>query len=87
MNQCEGQIELTDYLKSKIVSKEVMDLTTWINSQGKSQYRQIGDVIRSTYEKSKDSEQLLDRLTNKVSVYVLQQSLDYMEYLYKESKV
>ena len=33
--ECEGQIEMTDYLKSKIKCGRVKDLTAWINSQGK----------------------------------------------------
>lgn len=87
MNQCDGQIEMTDYLKSKIKSGRVKDLTAWINSQGKSQYTQIGEVVRSTYEREKDSAYLVDRITNAVSVYVLNQSMGYMEYLRKESDV
>ena len=39
---CEGQIEITDYLKSKIKCGKIKDFTDWINSQGKSQYTQIG---------------------------------------------
>ena len=38
MIQCDGQLELTDYLKSKIKSGRAKDLTAWINSQGKAQY-------------------------------------------------
>lgn len=87
MNQCDGQIKMTDYLKSKIKSGRVKDLTAWINSQGKSQYRQIGEVVRSTYEREKDSAYLVDRITNAVSVYVLNQSMGYMDYLRKESDV
>lgn len=87
MIQCEGQIEMTDYLKSKIKCGKVKDLTDWINSQGKSQYRQIGEVIRETYEREKDSKYLVDRITNAVSVYVLNQSMGYMNYLRKESEV
>ena len=83
MNQCDGQIEITDYLKSKIKSGRVKDLTAWINSQGKAQYTQIGVVVRSTYEREKDSAYLVDRITNAVSVYVLNQSIGYMEYLRK----
>ena len=41
MIQCDGQIEMTDYLRSKIKSGRVKDLTAWINSQGKAQYTQI----------------------------------------------
>ena len=87
MIQCEGQIEMTDYLKSKIKSGRVKDLTAWINSQGKAQYTQIGDVVRETYEREKDSPDLVGRITNAVSVYVLNQSKGYMEYLRNESKV
>ena len=87
MIQCEGQIEMTDYLKSKIKSGRVKDLTAWINSQGKAQYTQIEEVVRDTYERYKDSDELVDRITNAVSVYVLNQSMGYMEYLRKESDV
>ena len=84
MIQCEGQIEMNDYLKSKIKSGRVKDLTAWINSQGKAQYTQIGDVVKSAYERYKDSPELVDRITNAVSVYVLNQSMGYMEYLRSE---
>ena len=87
MIQCDGQIEMTEYLKSKIKSGRVKDLTAWINSQGKAQYTQIGEVVRDTYEREKDSPDLVDRITNAVSVYVLNQSMGYMEYLRNESKV
>ena len=87
MIQRDGQLELTDYLKSKIKSGRVKDLTAWINSQGKAQYTQIGEVVRDAYERYKDSDELVGRITNAVSVYVLNQSMDYMEYLRKESEV
>ena len=85
--ECEGQIEMTEYLTSKIKSGMVKDLTAWINSQGKAQYTQIGEVVRDTYEREKDSPDLVGRITNAVSVYVLNQSMGYMEYLRKESEV
>lgn len=84
MIQCEGQIEMTDYLKSKIKSGRVKDLTDWINSQGRAQYTQIGEVVRNAYEKYKDDNEIVDRITNAVSVYVLGQSMGYMEYLRNE---
>ena len=87
MNQCDGQIEMTDYLKSKIKSGRVKDLTAWINSQVKAQCTQIGYLVRDAYERYKDSDELVDRITNAVSVYVLNQSMGYMEYLRKESEV
>ena len=87
MNKCEGQIEMTDYLKSKIKSGRVKDLTAWINSQGKAQYTQIEEVVRETYEKENDSPDLVGRITNAVSVYVLNQSMGYMEYLRNEAKL
>ena len=86
MNQCDGQLELTDYLKSKIKSGRVKDLTAWINSQGKAQYAQIGEVVRETYEREKDSAYLVDRITNAVSIYVLDMSDGYMKYLKDQSK-
>ena len=82
--ECEGQIEMTEYLASKIKSGRVKDLTAWINSQGKAQYTQIGEVVRETYERYKDSHELVDRITNAVSVYVLDQSIGYMDYLRSE---
>ena len=84
MIQCDGQIEMTEYLKSKIKCGMVKDLTAWINSQGKAQYTQIGEVVKETYEREKDSPDLVDRITNAVSVYVLNQSMGYMNYLRKE---
>ena len=84
MNQCDGQIEMTDYLKSKIKSGNVKDLTAWINSQGKAQYTQIGEVVKKAYEDYKDSDDLVGRITNAVSVYVLKQSMGYMDYLRNE---
>lgn len=63
-----------------------MDLTTWINSQGKAQYSQIGEIIEEVYNREKDSGELVERLTNAVSVYVLNQSMGYMDYLRKESE-
>ena len=84
---CDGQITLTDYLKSKIKSGEVKDLTNFINSQGKAQYTQIAEVIHNSYERYKDDEDMLDRMTNAMSVYVLEQSTKYMDYLRKEAEL
>ena len=84
---CDGQITLTDYLKSKIKIGEVKDLTNFINSQGKAQYTQIGEVIHNSYERYKDDEYMLDRMTNAMSVYVLEQSTKYMDYLRKEAEL
>lgn len=82
-----GQFEISDFLVKQIKNKSVMDLTQYINSQGKAQYTQIGEVVRNTYNLNKDSEELLDRLTNAISVYVLGQSIGYMDYLRKESRL
>ena len=84
---CDGQITLTEYLKSKIKSGEVKDLTNFINSQGKAQYTQIGEVIHNSYERYKDDEDMLDRMTNAMSVYVFEQSMKYMDYLRKEAEL
>lgn len=86
--ECDGQIELTAYLSSQITKGEVMDLTSWINSHGKSQYRQIGEVVKDVCKDEEVvTEQLIDRITNYVSVYVLQQSSGYMAYLRKKSRI
>ena len=83
---CDGQIEITDYLISKIKSGRVKDLTAWINSQGKAQYTQIGEVVRDAYERYKDADDLVGRITNAVSIYVLDMSDGYMKYLKDQSK-
>ena len=82
----DGQFELTDFLSKKIANKSVMDLTAWINNQGKARYSQIGEIIEEVYNREKDSGELVERLTNAVSVYVLNQSMGYMNYLRKESE-
>ena len=87
MSDIEGQLTLTDYLKSQIKIKNVMDLTAFINSQGKAQYKQIEDIVSKTYEQSKTSDDVIGRITNAVSVYVLDMSMKYMDYLRKESEV
>lgn len=89
MNQCDGQITITELLQSKIHTKTVMDLTQWINSQGKAQYTQIKELVKDRchdFDITEDP-QKIDRLTNSISVYVLEQSLGYMDYLRKESTI
>ena len=78
----EGQITITEWLQSKIKDRAVMDLTAWINTQGKSQYGQVKDVIRKTGVL--ESNYQTDRLTNAISVYILQMSKGYMDYLQSE---
>lgn len=80
------QLELTQWLQSQVKCGKVMNLTEWINSQGKAQYTQIGEVIKGAYEREKYSPDLVDRLTNAVSVYVLEQSSGYMKYLREQSE-
>ena len=87
MSDFDEQLTITDYLKSQIKVKNVMDLTAFINSQGKAQYTQIKDIVSKTYEQSKDSDDVIGRITNAVSVYVLDMSMKYMDYLRKESEV
>ena len=60
-----------------------MDLTSWINSHGKAQYTQVGELIREHL----DDEEKADKLTNAVSVWVLEQALGYMDYLKAEAKL
>ena len=84
---CDGQINMTDYLKSQICNGTIMDLTSWINSRGKAQYTQIGEIIGQSYEENKDSADLIDILTNTVSIYVFDQSMGYTEYLKEQAKL
>ena len=81
--ECDGQMTITDYLASKLENRTVKDLTDWINSRGKSQYEQVEDVIRQT--NLLESEEAIDKMTNKVSVFILNMSLEYMEYLRNEN--
>lgn len=85
--ECEGQIEMSEYLATKIKCGEVKDLTCWINSQGKAQYEQIGEVVKKAFDDYKDDPEFVDRLTNVISIYVLKQSEGYMKYLKSESGV
>ena len=78
----DGQITITDWLQSKIKSRNVYDLTEWINQQGKSQYGQVKDVIKKTGVL--ESNYQTDRLTNAISVYILEMSRGYMNYLKEE---
>ena len=87
MDKIEGQLTITDYLKSQIELKNVMDLTAFINSHGKAQYTQIKDIVSKTYDQNKTSDDVVGRITNAVSVYVLDMSMKYMDYLRKESEV
>ena len=83
--EVDGQLSITDYLKSQIELRKVDDFTAFLNKQGKSQYQQIGEVISKAYEDYKDEKDMLDRITNRVSIYVLDQSRKYAEYLRNES--
>ena len=85
--EVDGQLSITDYLKSQIELRKVDDFTAFLNNQGKSQYKQIGEVISKAYETYKNDENMLDRITNCVSIYVLDQSRKYSEYLRNESQL
>ena len=87
MSDIDGQLTLTDYLKSQIKIKNVMDLTAFINSRGKAQYKQIYDIVSKTYEQNKASDDIVGRITNMVSIYVLDMSMKYMDYLRKECEL
>jgi hypothetical protein len=81
--ECEGQLTITDFLKSKVVSGKVKDLTTWINSSGKAQYTQVRELVNKALEDYgiEATNEQVGRLTNAISVYILNQSSGYMEYL------
>lgn len=79
---CCGQITISDWLQSRVKDRTVKDLTSWINTQGRSQYGQVKSVIRKTG--LIESNYQTDLLTNAVSVYILKMSQGYMEYLQSE---
>ena len=87
MSDIDGQLAITDYLKSQIKIKNVMDLTAFINSHGNAQYKQIEDIVSKTYEQYKASDDIVGRITNAVSIYVLDMSMKYMDYLRKECEL
>ena len=84
--ECEGQLSITDYFKQQVVSGKVMDLTRWINSSGKAQYTQVGELVNKALEDYgiEATKEQADRLTNAISVYILTQSSGYMNYLRNE---
>lgn len=86
--ECEGQLTITDYFKQQVVSGKVMDLTSWINSSGKAQYTQVGELVNKALEDYgiEATNEQVGRLTNAISVYILDQSCGYMEYLKNECK-
>lgn len=86
--ECEGQLSITDYFKQQVVSGKVMDLTGWINSSGKAQYTQVGELVNKALEDYgiEATKEQTDRLTNAISVYILTQSSGYMNYLKNECK-
>lgn len=81
--ECEGQLTITDYFKQQVVSGKVKDLTTWINSSGKAQYTQVRERVNKALEDYgiEATNEQAGRLTNAISVYILNQSSGYMEYL------
>ena len=83
----EGQITLTEFLSTQIIKKQIDGFTEFLNKQGESQYKQIGKIVADTYAKNKDETErvLLDRITNNVSVYVLEQSMQYDKYLREQA--
>ena len=83
--ECEGQLTITDYFKQQVVSGKVMDLTSWINSSGKAQYTQVRELVNKALEDYgiEATKEQADRLTNAISVYILNQSSGYMDYLRK----
>lgn len=83
--ECESQLSITDYFKQQVVSGKVMDLTSWINSSGKAQYTQVGELVNKALEDYgiEATNEQVGRLTNAISVYILNQSSAYMDYLRK----
>lgn len=86
--ECEGQLSITDYFKQQVASGKIKDLTTWINSSGKAQYTQVGELVNKALEDYgiEATKEQVGRLANAISVYILDKSCGYMEYLKNECK-
>lgn len=83
---CNGQMELTEYLQYQINQKKVKDFTNFVN-QSDAQYTQIKKIVTDTFNQYKGSDQLPEVIANNVSVWVLNQSIAYMNYLREKSKM
>ena len=80
--EVDGQINFSDFFKPTVKEKPKL-LVEFINGMGTAQYTQIGNVIRKTcecgnYDMPAES---IERITNNVSVWLLDIGSQYQKYL------
>lgn len=92
-----GEMEEAETVEADIIQSEpenhnnyaaLKSLTEFINSLGDSQYNQIKKVITETcaYEKAEVSAELIDRITNRVSIWLIGVGSGYRKYLRQKSQ-
>ena len=81
----DGQISLFDYFKNPALNIKPKRLVDYINGLGESQYKQIKRVITDTLKAENYDlpDEVVERLTNNVSVWLLEIGFKYDAYLRK----
>lgn len=81
----DGQISLFDYFKNPALNIKPKRLADYINGLGESQYKQIKKVITHALEVENCNlpDEVIERLTNNVSVWLLEIGFKYDAYLRK----
>lgn len=79
----EGQINFTDYFTKPSLDIKPKILVDFINGMGVAQYTQIRNVVRDTVERGEYdvSDETIERITNNVSVWLLDVGMQYEKYL------
>lgn len=79
----DGQINFNDYFEKQKLDIKPMLLVDFINGMGTAQYTQIGNVISQSVSRygTEIDEELIGRITNNVSVWLLKIGSAYANYL------
>ena len=83
MDNIGGQINFNDFFTKPSLDIKPKTLVDFINSMGTAQYTQIEDVISKTVECGKYdiSDEVIGRITNSVSIWLLRIGGEYKKYL------
>ena len=81
----DGQIDFNSYFTNPKLDIKPKSLVEFINGMGTAQYTQIGNVIAKTvdYEQYEIDSEIIGRITNNVSVWLLDIGTEYRKYLDK----
>jgi len=85
LEQLDGQVNFLDYFTRHTLDIKPKSLVDFINGMGVAQYSQIQDVIIKSIEYNElDVEgEAIGRITNSVSVWLLNIGIEYKNYLDK----